>query len=299
MKRIGIVGVGKWSAQLREAFMREGCCVVAHARKSEVPHPCSGPLVSIEEMVRMEDVDFVIAAADPETTTRAVELCAEWCKPVVATKPLLRHPTVFAQPIVVDFWRLFSAPWLKFREIVKREAYRSRTTIWFEGNGPVRDFSGLLDYGQHALSFVEHLDWSVIDIGDPKFVEHSDGRTSCRIVSQSVEVIFGNGGRDRQCCVSSTLRDGQQHSFTDAEGLLTYTAPNGEKIRQEKLAALRAFASNTLATLRDCQGSFTYDYSRNAAGVLDWILAEQARHRDEPAGHPVQDPARYPVPDQR
>lgn len=118
------------------------------------------------EMVASPEVDAVVAVATPEVTTAVVEACAGTGrgprKRCLATKPLLcsdmpgRGYSAIDAYVHVDLWRLYSPAWQAMRAELQGKRIESVEVVCV-GDGPVREFSGILDYGPHALAFVGDL----------------------------------------------------------------------------------------------------------------------------------------------
>lgn len=173
MTRLGFVGVGRHAQKMAAAFRECGAEIVAHARSS-MAMGVQGPFAASPtdplpwpDMIASPSIDALIICAPPEVTTEVALACAKAGKRCVATKPLmLQQPPVwrgFPAPfefawanIYVDLWRLYSPAWQAMKAELRGKQIQS-VHVDFYGNGPVRSFSGLLDYGPHALAFVADL----------------------------------------------------------------------------------------------------------------------------------------------
>lgn len=264
-KRVGFVGVGKWAEKLRAAFVAEGWRVVCHSRKS--PHDFSKPTgaprteveerwgfrVEVEQMVEMDDVDLIVCAADPKTTTRAALLAAENCRAVLATKPLLETPKLIGAPFIVDFWRLMAKPWTFLRDTV-RSLDITHVEICMHGNGPFREFPGVLDYGPHAMAFLYDLEFG-FDVGDWQSTPLTlagqageligvSGKASRRLHGKPItlELILGNGATNGQRYVVVETTAGMYGYHEPLGGPISFTGPGGAVLKYTQERVLRDIA---------------------------------------------------------
>lgn len=175
--RLGFVGVGKWAQRLADSFGKVGGETVAHDRKTvpehaahhpelffvgcpgccvrKFPTPPFGVYRPWREQVDDKSIDAIIAVATPEVTTEVALACAAAGKPVMATKPLFDHPEQIRAPFYVDFWRLWSRGWQHMKG--PPHPHHSSWSFRMLGNGPIREFPGLFDYGPHLMAFLGDL----------------------------------------------------------------------------------------------------------------------------------------------
>jgi predicted dehydrogenase len=103
----------------------------------------------------LSNVDAIVAAAPPDITLAVTRAAAEAGVPVFATKPLmLEQPLTLKAALFVDYVKLWSPRWQSFK---RAQTLITDVEIEFYGDGPVRSFPGLLDYGSHALAYVQDL----------------------------------------------------------------------------------------------------------------------------------------------
>ena len=300
-KHVGFVGVGRWAEKLRKAFVDEGWSVVCHTRRNPNSAGSShwGFKCSIEYMVAMDDLDLIVCAADPVTTTHAAFLGVENCRPVLATKPLLRHPTHIAAPFVVDLWRLVSQPWASLVKIVSREEI-IHVEVHMSGAGPYRDFPGVFDYGPHAMAFLYHLGivfdirtFDAVALESPKGEligvsgKGTRGGKKC-----SIELVIGNGGTEGVREVLVDTPEGQHRFLEPQGGSLIYERPGGEKFVSSQERSLRFLArklaeyseGNTNEFL-DEASNITINYSSRATRDLTILRAKAELPPYEPGDY--------------
>jgi predicted dehydrogenase len=103
----------------------------------------------------LKRVDAIIAATPPDITLAIATAAAQAGVPVWATKPLaLEQPIPITAPFFVDYVKLWSPIWTRFK---RAQTLITDVEIEFYGDGPVRTFPGLLDYGAHALAYAHDL----------------------------------------------------------------------------------------------------------------------------------------------
>lgn len=165
--RLAYVGVGRWARKLNGAFTGLGHRAVAHVRKTaSMPFSATGAVPRLDgfgihygdwrPLIEDKSVDALVLCATPEVVTEAALACAAAGKPCLATKPLmLETPPAISAPLYVDFWRLWSEGWQRFREEYAVGTYP--LAIDFFGGGPVRTFPGSLDYGPHVVAFLHEM----------------------------------------------------------------------------------------------------------------------------------------------
>lgn len=189
--RLGFVGCGKWARKLAEAFRACGAELVAHDRRSPMivrgeaePVPGFGKFMPWRHQIADDAIDVIVAVAPPEITTEVALACAGAGKPVMATKPLARHPERITAPFFLDFVRLWSDAHARPREL-RYELY---------GAGPFRSFPGGLDYGPHIMAAL--LDKGPTIIADCRRLPTKQGELFAATMScngEAVRVMFGNG----------------------------------------------------------------------------------------------------------
>lgn len=228
--KLALVGVGPWGRLLARKLGEAGATVAAHVR-------ASGPQVEglgqRLELPALWDGGFdgVIAAAPPDATLAVATQAAAAGLAVLATKPLrIDHPLALTRPFFVDHVRLWSPCYLQLKERVAGRAIRA-IRIDFCGNGPLRSFSGLDDYGPHALAFVHDLlgcSAALEDVDTAPVVTRADGATlhgaRARLAGAALEIRVGNGAQTpcRQLDVE-----------VERSGTLTYLeTPAGATLRE-------------------------------------------------------------------
>jgi hypothetical protein len=104
-------------------------------------------------------VDAIVCAATPAVTYEVLGECLGRNKPALLTKPLyleaLPDKTMVA-PVMVDYVRLFSPHYRKVRAAASNRVIKSIDVV-FCGDGPVRGFPGLFDYGPHVFAWIFDL----------------------------------------------------------------------------------------------------------------------------------------------
>jgi predicted dehydrogenase len=219
--RIGLIGVGPWGSLLGRKAMQAGATIVAHSRSSSQPHPDFGQLLPIDEIVDSTLVDGLIVASNPEVNIDVTLKAANAGLPVIASKPLrVEQDIQLKAPLFVDFVRLWSHSYRTLRKAIEPEQI-DLVQIFFSGPGPVRSFSGIEDYGSHALAFVHDLlpgplevTWSVITTADA-------GKENCGfsglVNGKRIAVITGNASEVHQRYLLVRLKDGTKLEYEEGK----------------------------------------------------------------------------------
>lgn len=150
-RNIGIVGVGKWGKNYLKL-----------ANKCDVEFKV-GNRNSWKEL---NNISGVVIATPPDSHVEIAKHFLEQDIPVMIEKPLClsveeaEQLSRYKTPILVNYLHLFSPA---FEEIVSR--CKNEKIVEIEsvgsGNGPVRNYSALYDYGSHDLSMSLFLSNSV------------------------------------------------------------------------------------------------------------------------------------------
>lgn len=215
--RLGFIGVGRWGRKLADAFRACGAEIVAHDRRtmtvsgSHNGMPVITGLDGFGEYKPWRDqladnyIDAIVAVAPPDVTTSVALACAETGKPVLAAKPLWKHPETIRAPFYVDFWRLWSK--------AQASAHQARGTlvsarlfnVSLAGSGPDRAFPGIFDYGPHVAAALLDLCPDATVTGARRVVSAESGRElyrfTTRIFGTTVESEIGNGATVSKRCI--------------------------------------------------------------------------------------------------
>lgn len=216
---VGLIGVGPWGRKLATAFAVNGFPITEYARNSRSPGVTGLGKRWMDWRDLINNSSMVICAATPAVTYEVYRECLSRHKPALLTKPLyvtdLPDETMSA-PVMIDYVRLWSPNY----EMLKKRAELSKVTsinINFCGDGPVRDFPGLYDYGPHVFAWVFDLlstqtsYASSFEMNRVEVDAQSDSRKKIYIVSGYIDSVavtarFGNGlslktTKDRQMLV--------------------------------------------------------------------------------------------------
>lgn len=276
MTRLGFVGVGRHAQNMAAAFRECGAEVVAYDRsQSEESSVASaaermvkfGSRVPWANMITSRVIDALIICAPPDVTTEVARACAKADMRCMATKPLMwRAPPIWPQMgtvpylpssfdfdsgVYVDLWRLYSPAWLALKADLRGKKIES-LHVDFYGNGPVRGFSGLLDYGPHALAFVVDLLGEIPEMtwddacgrhrGTGEFVDANSATPSLPLVS----VATGNGAAGTSKLVE-VVADGTCYQWVEHESDHGLFVQEGQLMACQAKLALRAFCRAFLA----------------------------------------------------
>jgi predicted dehydrogenase len=103
----------------------------------------------------LSHIDALVVAAPPDVTLGVTLAAVAAGVPVFVTKPLmLTEALELKAAFFVDYVKLWSPIWHKFK---RAHTLITDVEIEFYGDGPVRTFPGLLDYGAHALAYAHDL----------------------------------------------------------------------------------------------------------------------------------------------
>ncbi len=223
--RLGFCGVGKWAQKLASAFRACGAEIVAYDRRTGDRAAVYGagarivgwtegrsgdfpPLDGFGEHMKWPDqignpgIDAIIAAAPPDVTTEVALACSAAGKPVMATKPIWKHPERITAPFYIDLFRLWSSGMRESRALLANFPTHA-LTVELHGSGPFRDFPGAFDWGPHVIAAAfdllpgERIDERV------SVSEHNGGQLYevTGTVEQGIagprayRLVFGNGSK--------------------------------------------------------------------------------------------------------
>lgn len=261
--RLGFVGVGEHAQRLADALVQCGAEIVCHDRASDAEGPTwAGERVPWREMVDdHEGVDAVVAVAPPDVTGAVFDRCWSDERPCLATKPLYEKRKVHevdSRNFHVDLWRLHSPAWLAMKAELKSKTIES-IEVTCVGDGPVREFSGVLDYGPHALAFVGDLLGSVpqewepaltFEFVNPRRAGHVTWQGQASVGDTTVRVVTGNDwpGKLMAVIVRANGVAYEWFELFEEQGFKLLDAPLKEKIVvNTRDYALRAFCRSWLA----------------------------------------------------
>ena len=282
--RLGFVGCGKWARKLAESFRACGAEIVAYDRRSgrqqsRCPYNCDagyegnlqegtrgrcpqgcdsgweysdpygfGKFMPWRDQLADKSIDAIVAVAPPEVTTEVALACAAAGKAVMATKPLFDHPERITAPFYVDFWRL----WANAHQEAKSSVGHLAPYV-LKGSGPVRSFSGALDYGPHVMAAL--LDLAPVEI----FRAVNDTPATGDLFTVSVDL---RGGRSTLVQFGNGSQRGEREIWGAAE---TPTHIGDEP----KEAIMQKFCRSFLSDVSDGFVSTTLrDYSREGMRML-------------------------------
>jgi hypothetical protein len=260
---LGFVGVGPHAEKLARVLTELGAKVVCHDRASDAPGPdWAGKRVPWRDMLTA-GLDGIVAVATPQVTAEVVKACLDAVPDTVrflSTKPLLWEPELgdyyggnyYSSRAYVDLWRLWSPSWRAFRDDIRGRTDIESVNVVCVGNGPDRGYSGVLDYGSHAMAFVhdlmgtEQAEWR-------GRVERLNKREQLYAVatigSASVTVNTGNAANAKQVHVTARAGgvDYRWWEFSEEQAYAPLVAPLRYKlVMNHRDVALRAFCRSFL-----------------------------------------------------
>lgn len=213
--KVGFIGTGKWAQVLAKKFIEQGCEIVAHDRRSDEPaDPVFGPRVSWRDMIaRNSDLRVVVITAGPDVNEGMVRFANDHGVAVFVSKPFLpRQPIVQRIPIYVDLVHQFSPAYARLHEDCVQNKMR-QIHIEMCGNGPVREFSSLYDYGPHAFGILCDLARNrSIAVKTAKVF--TEGYYANHVISGKLDgtipfsIVVGNKGPGTRRLVEVTFDDG-------------------------------------------------------------------------------------------
>jgi predicted dehydrogenase len=226
--KIGLIGVGPHGRKLAAAFQAEGAEIAGHTLHSKRdPVPGFGLVMTMPEMLRKCDA-VVLATSSPEANLANALDCAAAGVPVLVTKPLmLEAPIELRAPFYVDYWRLWDPQYLALKHAVRACGIRKITSNFY-GNGPIRGFPGLLDYGPHVLAYLHDLIEGDLVFEPPIIEKREDDAERVKVTGwigqddAGADFFFrtGNGFTDRRYDLVVTTKYGLDFSFeSEATGV--------------------------------------------------------------------------------
>ena len=274
VKRLGFLGCGPHATRLAQVFTELGAIIQGHDRKSDAQGPIwAGPRMPWREMLR--EVDAMVAVGPPDVTTDVVLACMKASKPCLATKPLVFPARVIttrvdellfqqqdaltgipglpqvqflslapqiSRELYVDLWRTYSPSWQAMKAELAGKQIDSVSVVCV-GDGPVRDFSGICDYGPHALAFVGDLLGKMPEVWQELVTTHGAGRSTwegtARFEGTSIKVETGNAAHHPQMRVSVSA-DGKLYEWVQGFMAHGFAMNDMEQVRCNRNVALRA-----------------------------------------------------------
>jgi hypothetical protein len=260
--KLGFVGCGSHAEKLSRVLTELGAKIVCHDRASSVLGPDWGARMPWRDMLTA-GLDGIVAVATPQVTTdftRAWFANQNWNRArLLATKPLLLDgaPDCYVSSSVhVDLWRLWSPSWRAFRDDLQSRGAIESVNVVCVGNGPDRGYSGVLDYGPHAMAFVHDLlgtepaEWEsdVYRKG-----ERATLRTWAKVNGASVVVCAGNAADAKEFYVTARVAGvdyywwelGKEQVYS-LEDLPFARISNRKQLMNHRDVALRAFCRSFL-----------------------------------------------------
>lgn len=167
--------------------------------------------------------------------------------PVLASKPLLGGEDIMAAGhgdgiFVVDYVHLHS-PFMKRLAEALDEKKRKGTKIsaieaHFYGNGPVRKWSPVLDYGPHAVSAIlELLSTCMFDVRDVESMSPGPGRETVRVraTAQDIPTILtvGNGSPEDRARVMVFFEDDSWAAYDEKWPAAAFATSDGATVRTD------------------------------------------------------------------
>jgi predicted dehydrogenase len=233
---LGIVGVGPWGRTVAGSFERAGTKILAYDRGDKSKRMNNlGDLVSWQEMVESSSFDVVACAATPDVTMQVFEACQKKRKPCFLTKPFLisEAPKDLTAPVYVDYVNLASPIYEKFKKSATRDYKIESLEISFHGNGPERSFTGLLDYGSHAVAFVHDLlglgpleDMKIMDVYKPLGSNRELVQVEAKMKGVRIELCTGNGSHGAKRRIEAQLARGPQVAYDELNRVATFEINN-------------------------------------------------------------------------
>jgi predicted dehydrogenase len=157
--RTGLIGVGPWGQKLADAFKACGHPITDYSRNPKSPDTLELGRRWNDWRHLVASVDVIVSAATPAVTYDVLGECLQRNKPALLTKPLylnaMPEQTLVA-PIMVDYVRLFSPYYRQIKRAASTRVIKSIDAV-FCGDGPVRGFPGLYDYGPHVFAWIFDL----------------------------------------------------------------------------------------------------------------------------------------------
>jgi predicted dehydrogenase len=227
--KIGIIGVGPWGRTVAATFERAGHVVAAHDRRDREKFAGDlGQLVFWPDMIAQKLVDAVVCATPPDVTKAVFDACQARRMPCLLSKPLLISgvPKDLSAPAFVDYVHLASPIYERMKKNATVDYGIEKINVIFVGSGPDRSFSGLLDYGAHALAMVHDL----LGLAPLKIAnaanENQHGRDLVRIEATAknvdVNILTGNGASGSTRRVEVWLKRGPKITYDELNRVATF-----------------------------------------------------------------------------
>lgn len=208
--RLALIGYGKWGRNYVRAARASGeASVVKIVLSGDSPNLADARATGIETAVAikgLDDVDAYVYAGHPAQAVILCEAVLACGKPVLAEKPAglsladaerimaaERASKTFA---LVGHLHLFAEGFVRLRKDAANIPLRGSSC--FGGDGPVRDYSALWDYGPHAVSTALALLGPSARLVDPQEAR-SEGFGGFRLRSDRgfLDCLASNTGQGR------------------------------------------------------------------------------------------------------
>lgn len=179
-----------------------------------------------------ENPDGVIISTPPQSHIEIAEYSLQKNIPTMIEKPLslssieIDKIKIFSAPILVNHIHLFSDAYLRIKEIIDPDKIDHIESAGY-GNGPIRNYSSLWDYGPHDISLI--LDLTNKMPHDIKVWKYNFGHNNMFDILMSFGTFYsssrvGNAANDS----SRTLRidcDGIKIGYDDKKRPQNHNAP--------------------------------------------------------------------------
>jgi len=240
--KFGLVGIGKWGMTVAAKLRDLGHNVTCYSRHDQ-GKPAVVGLGNLVPWADMPDLcDAVVVATPPEATSKIARHMITAGVPVLLTKPLLGAAELFSLPLAapayVDYVHLHSPSWWSLCDAVDTQVSPlTKIEAHFYGDGPIRSFPAVWDYGAHAAAVsIDLLGGTELTVKNAARASSAAGRELYRISGESddgaeVQILTGNDSQGQQRArVVAHFKSGRTASYEEDFPAAIFTSVEGSPI---------------------------------------------------------------------
>lgn len=242
--KFGLVGIGKWGMTVAAKLRDLGHAVACYSRHDQKKAPAVG-MGDLVPWVDLPDLcDAVVVATPPDATAKIARHMITAGVPVLLTKPLIGASELLTLPLTapayVDYVHLHSPSWWNLCDEVDRQVSISplaKIEAHFYGDGPIRTFPAVWDYGAHAAAVsIDLLGGPNLDVKNAVRASSATGRELYRIGAVGddgveVQIMTGNDSQGQQRArVVAQFKNGKVASYEEDFPAATFTPVAGSAV---------------------------------------------------------------------
>lgn len=222
--KIGIIGTGNWGSKIINELKHIPEVNKIVLCNNHGKYNYKDIYNDYQKMITKERPDGIIVAACPGINKYVAKYCNFYNIPIMLEKPVCLKLSDWNEinklsiPILVNYLHLLNNQYRKMKEqLIGKKIIRIGSLGY--GNGPVRNYSSLLDYGSHDLALIFDLlpEANKLEIIQYQATEMKEGRQMHKLHLQSEEIdiniLSGNDRTNKARKLVVFCSDGDQFNI--------------------------------------------------------------------------------------